>query len=43
MDDIMGGANLTRYASNIIQIKNSKLDTDLRVAMITKVRGERSD
>ena len=43
MDDIMGGANLTRYASNILQIKNSKLDTDLRVAMITKVRGERSD
>lgn len=42
MDDILGGATLTRYASNIFQIKNSLRDTNWRVAMITKVRGEES-
>lgn len=41
-DDILGGATLTRFASNIFQIKNSLLSPDLRVAMITKVRGEES-
>jgi hypothetical protein len=41
-DDILGGATLTRFASNIFQIKNSLLSHDLRVAMITKVRGEES-
>ena len=43
MDDILGGASFTRHASNILQVKNSKLDNDLRVAMITKVRGEKSE
>jgi hypothetical protein len=41
-DDILGSATLTRFASNIFQIKNSLLSFDLRVAMITKVRGEES-
>jgi 5S rRNA maturation endonuclease (ribonuclease M5) len=41
-DDILGGATLTRFASNIFQIKNSLLSSNLRVAMITKVRGEES-
>jgi hypothetical protein len=41
-DDILGGATLTRFASNIFQIKNSLLSHDLRVGMITKVRGEES-
>ena len=42
IDDILGGATLTRWASNVFQIKNSRLSNDLRVAMITKVRGEDS-
>ena len=42
MDDILGGAVLTRYSSNVFQIKNSLKDTDWRVSMITKVRGEES-
>ena len=42
MDDILGGATLTRYCSNVFQIKNSLRDTDWRVSMITKVRGEES-
>jgi len=43
IDDCLGGATLTRYASNVIQMKQSKLSTDLRVMEITKVRGEKSD
>ena len=43
IDDCLGGATLTRYASNVIQMKQSKLSTDLRVMEITKVRGEQSD
>jgi len=43
IDDILGGAVLSRYASNVFQMKQSKLSTDLRVAMITKVRGEASE
>jgi hypothetical protein len=43
IDDCLGGATLTRYASNVFQMKQSKLSTDLRVMEITKVRGEPSD
>ena len=43
MDDCLGGATLTRHASNILQVKNSKLDVDLRVGMLSKVRGEKSE
>ena len=42
IDDVLGGAILSRFSSNIFQIKNSLLSTDLRVGMITKVRGEES-
>lgn len=40
IDDILGGANLTRFSSNVFQMKNSELATDLRVAKITKTRDE---
>jgi RecA-family ATPase len=40
MDDILGGANLTRFASNCFQMKNSQLSPDTRVGKITKTRSE---
>ena len=40
MDDILGGANLTRFASNCFQMKNSQLSADMRVGKITKTRSE---
>ena len=40
MDDILGGATITRWSSNIFQMKNSQVDNDLRVGKITKIRDE---
>ena len=40
IDNILGGASLTRSASNVFQVKKSRISNDLLVGMITKNRGE---
>jgi|TARA_R100000808_G_C2153167_1_gene163134 RecA-family ATPase/5S rRNA maturation endonuclease (ribonuclease M5) len=40
MDNILGGATLTRFSANVFQVKNSLLDNDLRVGKLTKTRDE---
>lgn len=40
LDQIQGGSQLTRFASNVFQMHSSMLGTDLRIAKITKVRDE---
>ena len=42
-DQIQGGKQLTNFASNVFQIGESKLSTELRVAKITKMRDEKSE
>ena len=43
IDNILGGASLTRSASNVFQIKKSRLSNELLVGMITKNRGEQCE
>lgn len=43
IDNILGGASLTRSASNVFQMKKSRLSNDLLVGMITKNRGEQCE
>jgi len=42
-DQIQGGKQLTNFVSNVLQIGESKLSTELRVAKITKIRDEQSE
>jgi hypothetical protein len=42
-DQIQGGKQLTNFVSNVLQIGESKLSTELRVAKITKIRDERCE
>ena len=42
-DQIQGGKQLTNFVSNVFQIGESKLSTELRVAKITKIRDEQSE
>ena len=43
IDNILGGASLTRSASNVFQLKKSRLSNELLVGMITKNRGEQCE
>lgn len=43
IDNILGGASLTRSSSNVFQLKKSRLSNDLLVGMITKVRGQKCE
>ena len=43
IDNILGGASLTRSASNVFQMKNSRISNELLVGMITKNRGEQCE
>ena len=43
IDNILGGASLTRSASNVFQIKKSRTSNELLVGMITKNRGEQCE
>ena len=43
IDNILGGAALTRSASNVFQLKKSRLSNELLVGMITKNRGEQCE
>jgi RecA-family ATPase len=43
IDNILGGASLTRSASNVFQMKKSRLSNELLVGMITKNRGEQCE
>ena len=42
-DQIQGGKQLTNFVSNVFQIGESKLSTDLRIAKLTKLRDEQSE
>ena len=42
-DQIQGGKQLTNFVSNVLQIGESKLSTELRIAKITKIRDEQSE
>ena len=42
-DQIQGGKQLTNFVSNVLQIGESKISTELRVAKITKIRDEQSE
>ena len=43
IDNILGGASLTRSSSNVFQMKKSRLSNELLVGMITKNRGEQCE
>ena len=42
-DQIQGGKQLTNFVSNVFQIGESKLSTDLRIAKLTKIRDEHTE